>query len=62
MNSCGKVLGSSMGYRKLCGGLWMGDIAQCDFCRSKDLEDEKNRLLIKKLNNDNQPGETKCQI
>jgi len=29
---CGKVIGAGMGYRKVCGGFWCGEIVQCDEC------------------------------
>lgn len=45
--TCGKALGGAMGYRKTCGGLWMGEIAQCSKCRRKELELENIRLQNK---------------
>lgn len=36
MNTCGKVIGRGHGYDKTCGGLWWGEIVQCERCKNKD--------------------------
>ena len=41
---CGRYLGSAVGYRRICGGLWMGSISKCDDCEERDL---KRRVLEK---------------
>ena len=41
---CGKVIGAGMGYRKVCGGFWCGEIVQCDECR----EAEQRRRILEK--------------
>lgn len=51
MTRCYKIIGSGMGYNIKCGGLWMGNVEQCQNCKTKDLKTENARLqneLLKK--------------
>ena len=51
--SCGKYLGSAVGYNMTCGGFWMGSIAKCDTCEEKELRrrvlEKQERLLDEQL-------------
>lgn len=54
---CGKVLGSAVGYRQICGGLWYGSIVKCDDCEEKELQrrvlEKQEQLLDAQLKDRN---------
>lgn len=51
--SCGTTIGSAVGYRMICGGLWCGDIVYCESCENINLQQrvlrKQEALLDKKL-------------
>ena len=57
--SCRKVLGSAVGYRRICGGFWCGSIARCDECEEIELRrrvlKKQEMLLDKELANSKEP-------